>query len=84
MSHELSPDTESFIQGEIDVGAFQSREDALEAGVEMLRRRRELVNRLTESRRQLDDGEYVEFDDGELQEYFAQLILRAEGKSEKH
>jgi Arc/MetJ-type ribon-helix-helix transcriptional regulator len=82
MASELSPDTESFIQQEIAVGAFQSREDAIEAGVKMLRRRRELMDRLAESRRQLDEGEYVEYDDEGLRQLFEQLIARAEGKSQ--
>ena len=33
MASDLSPDTESFIQQQIAIGAFQSRQDALEAGV---------------------------------------------------
>jgi Arc/MetJ-type ribon-helix-helix transcriptional regulator len=83
MSSDLSPDTESFIQQEIAVGAFQSREDALEAGVAMLRRRRELIDRLAEGRRQLDEGDYFEYDDEGLRELFEQLIARAEGKPQQ-
>jgi Arc/MetJ-type ribon-helix-helix transcriptional regulator len=83
MSAELSPDTESFIQEEIALGTFHSRQDALEAGVALLRSRRELMNRLAESRRQLDEGEYVEYDDEGLRQCFEQLIARAEGKSQQ-
>jgi Arc/MetJ-type ribon-helix-helix transcriptional regulator len=81
MPSDLSPDTESFIQQEIALGTFPSREQALEAGVALLRRRRELINRLTESRRQLDEGEYVEYDEEGLRQLFEKLIVRAEGKS---
>ncbi len=80
MASDLSPDTESFIQQEITLGAFQSREDALEAGIMMLKRRRELMNRLVESRRQLDVGDYVEYDDDGLRQLFEELIARAETK----
>jgi Arc/MetJ-type ribon-helix-helix transcriptional regulator len=83
MSADLSPDIESFIQQEIALGTFQSREDALEAGVALLRTRRELMNRLAESRRQLDEGEYIEYDDEGLRQFFEQLIARAEGKSQQ-
>jgi Arc/MetJ-type ribon-helix-helix transcriptional regulator len=83
MSADLSPDTESFIQQEIALGTFQSREDALEAGVALLRTRRELMSRLAESRRQLDEGEFVEYDDEGLRQLFEQLIERAEGKSQQ-
>ncbi|MFO0788295.1 MAG: hypothetical protein U0805_02490 [Pirellulales bacterium] len=81
MASELSPDTELFIQREITLGSFQSREDLLEAGVDMLRRRRQLMDRLAESRRQLDEGEYVDYDDEGLDQLFSQLIARAEGRS---
>jgi Arc/MetJ-type ribon-helix-helix transcriptional regulator len=80
MASDLSPDTESFIQQEITLGAFQSREDALEAGIMMLKHRRELMNRLVESRRQLDVGDYVEYDDDGLRQLFEELIARAETK----
>ena len=83
MPADLSPGTESFIQREIALGTFQSRKDALEAGVALLRTRRELMNRLAESRRQLDEGEYVEYDDDGIRQYFEQLILRSEGKPEQ-
>jgi Arc/MetJ-type ribon-helix-helix transcriptional regulator len=82
MTSELSPDTESFIQQEIALGKFQSREDAIEAGVALLKKRRALMDRLAESRRQLDEGEYVEYDEDGLRELFEQLIARAEAKSQ--
>jgi len=80
MPNDLSPDTESFIQREIALGTFPSREVALEAGVAFLKRRRELLDRFAESRRQLDSGEYEEYDDEGLRELFEQLIARAEQK----
>jgi Arc/MetJ-type ribon-helix-helix transcriptional regulator len=80
MASELSSDTESFIQQEIALGAFESREDAIEAGIAMLKRRRELMNRLAESRRQLDEGEYFEYDEEGLRQLFEELIARAENK----
>ena len=83
MASNLSPDTESFIQQEIALGSFQSREDALEAGVALLKRRRELMDRLAESRRQLDEGEYFEYDDDGLRQLFESLIARSESKSQQ-
>lgn len=80
MASDLSPDTESFIQQEIAVGAFHSRQDALEAGVALLKQRRALMNRLAESRRQLDEGEYFEYDQDGLRQLFEQLIAKAEGR----
>ncbi len=80
MASDLSPDTESFIQQEIAVGAFQSRQDALEAGMALLKKRRELMTRLAESRRQLDEGEYFEYDQDGLRQLFEQLIAKSEGR----
>jgi Arc/MetJ-type ribon-helix-helix transcriptional regulator len=82
MASELSPATESFIQQEVAKGNFQSRQEAIEAGVTMLRRRHELMSRLSESRRQLDEGEYSEYDDEALRELFDLLIARPETKAE--
>jgi Arc/MetJ-type ribon-helix-helix transcriptional regulator len=78
MANDLSPDTESFIQQEIAVGTFHSRADALEAGMAMLKKRREFMDRLAESRRQLDAGEFFDYDQEGLRQMFEQLIARAE------
>ena len=76
----LSHDSEFFIQQQIALGTYRGRADAIEAGVELLRQRKALVDRLDESRRQLDDGEYVEFDEQGLRRFFEGLRERA-GKS---
>jgi Arc/MetJ-type ribon-helix-helix transcriptional regulator len=83
MASDLSPDTESFIQQEIAIGAFTSRQDALEAGVALLKKQRALRDRLAESRRQLDEGEYFEYDQDGLRQLFEQLIARAEGQTQQ-
>jgi Arc/MetJ-type ribon-helix-helix transcriptional regulator len=82
MASDLSPDTESFIQQEIAVGAFPSRQDALEAGVELLRKRKALLEKLDEGRRQLDAGEYVEFDEDGLRQFFEGLKERTRTRAE--
>jgi Arc/MetJ-type ribon-helix-helix transcriptional regulator len=76
MASDLSPDTESFIQQQIALGNFRSRDDAIEAGITLLKRRRELMDRLADSRRQLDEGDYVEYDDDGLRQLFEELIAR--------
>jgi Arc/MetJ-type ribon-helix-helix transcriptional regulator len=83
MATELPADAESFLQREVTLGAFPSREDALLAGVDLLRRRRELIDRLAESRRQLDEGEYIELDDLGLNRYFDELKERARRQAEQ-
>lgn len=81
----LSPDRESFIQQQIATGIFKDRTDAIEAGIDLLRERQSLLERLDESGRQLSNGEYVEFDDEGLDHFFEGLKQRARRAAEaKH
>jgi len=77
----LSQDSETFIAQQVSTGVFKNRADVLEAGVDLLRQRQALIDRLIESRRQLDEGEFQEFDDEGLDGFFELLIRRAEGRS---
>ena len=83
MSTDLSPENEKFIADMLARGKYGSREEALDAGVELLRKRDELVDRLRESRRQLDAGEFTEYDGESLKARFDELKRRVtspEGK----
>ncbi len=77
MSDSLSQETESFIQQQVALGTYRDRNDAIEAGVELLRQRKALLDRIDEGRRQLDEGEYVEFDEQSLRGFFEGLKDRA-------
>jgi Arc/MetJ-type ribon-helix-helix transcriptional regulator len=64
-------------------GKFGSREEALDAGVELLRKRDELIDRLRESRRQLDAGEFADYNDDSITVRFDELkrrVLSREGE----
>jgi Arc/MetJ-type ribon-helix-helix transcriptional regulator len=76
----LSHDSESFIQKQLSLGLYRDRNDVIEEGVGLLRKRDALIARLTESRRQLDEGEYEEYNDDSLRQLFVELIARAEGQ----
>lgn len=82
MFSELSSDSESFIQQQVALGLYRDRTDAIEAGVELLRQQKALLDRLDEGRRQLDDGEYVEFDREGLRQFFEGLKERARNRAE--
>jgi Arc/MetJ-type ribon-helix-helix transcriptional regulator len=84
MSTNLSSDNEAFIVEAVSRGIYRDRTDVLEAGVAMLRRREQLLAMLDESRRQLDEGEYVEFDEDGLKEFAEQLKERARRASESN
>jgi Arc/MetJ-type ribon-helix-helix transcriptional regulator len=76
MSSDLSPSSEAFLDDAVARGYFPSRSDALEAAVDLLRRQ-QIIEKLAEGRRQLDEGEYVEFDEAGLKEFFNTLLDRA-------
>lgn len=84
MSTNLSSDNEAFIVEAVARGIYRDRTDVLEAGVAMLRRREQLLAMLDESRRQLDEGDYVEFDEDGLKELAEQLKERARRASESN
>lgn len=58
MSQSPSPENEIYIQGQLATGVFSSREEAIDAGVAMLRQRDSLMKRLKLSREQLDRGDF--------------------------
>ena len=84
MSAGVSPENERYIQSLIEGGRFRNRTEVLDAGVDLLRLRSELLARIEEGRRQLDEGEYTEYDDSSLRERFRVLTQRARNASESH
>lgn len=73
MSTEISPENERFIERQIARGAFRDRGEVLDAGIELLRIRDELLDRIDRGRDQLKKGEFTEYDDTALQDRFEQL-----------
>ena len=78
MSTDISPENERFITREIEAGAFRTRSDAIDAGIELLRLRKELLARIDEGRRQLDQGEAREYDEESLSNRFFALKQRVQ------
>lgn len=81
MTNDLSATSEAFLNSAVASGLYSSRADALEAAVELLRQRREIIQRLTESRRQLDDGQFLEFSPDGLRRYFDELLNQAKERA---
>ena len=79
---DLSSESETFIAGEIALGTYRSRGDALEAAISLLRKRKELLERLDEGRRQLDAGNFVDFDEAGLRQFFDGLKEHAHKRAE--
>lgn len=78
----LTAENSEFIERAIAQGRYRSRDDALNDGVQLLRLE-ELKRRLAESRRQLDEGEYTEYDDAGLDAYFEELKQRARNAAQR-
>ena len=79
----LSAENEQFIERAIAQGRYQSRDDALNDGIQLLRLE-ELKRRLAESRRQLDEGEYTEYDEEGLKRRFEELKERARRRAREN
>lgn len=50
---------------------------------ELAHEKQRLIERLKDSRRQLDEGDYVEFDDKGLRKFFDELIERATRRAQQ-
>ncbi len=81
--NDLSAENETFIKQLIERGSYHSLGEALNAGVELLRQRTTLLERLRESRRQLQEGEYEEYDETGLDRLFLELKERAQKRSQE-
>ena len=77
MATDISPENEQFIQQEIRAGVFRTKSDALDAGIALLRFRKELLARVDEGRRQLDNGDFRDYDEKSLASRFTDLRERA-------
>ena len=82
MSSGLSPDNEQFIQEAVELGTFHSREEALDQAVELLRKRAALLRHIDEGTRQLREGEYTDYDDDGLREFFEEVKVQGRQRYE--
>ena len=76
MSLGLSPENEAFLRREVAAG--KSRDELINAGLNLLRSREKLLARLDEGRRQLNKGECTEYDDRSLDAFFEGLLPSGE------
>ena len=73
MANDISRENEDFIEQEVSEGTFRDRNEAIDTAIGLLRQRKSLTARLTNSRRQLDNGECVELDSAGLRQLFDDL-----------
>jgi Arc/MetJ-type ribon-helix-helix transcriptional regulator len=78
MYADLTPENEAFLECLVVARDFPSRGDALNAAVNLLRRKTAIVEKIRRGLKQLDDGQYTEFDEAGLERYFVELFLGVE------
>jgi antitoxin ParD1/3/4 len=86
MSIVLSPDVVQQIEEQVRCGRYASADDVIRAGLQLLKdqreeleARREAIRQMVEEgRRELESGNYVEYDDESLKAFFEQV--KADGR----
>ena len=78
MQVEISPQNNEFIDRQVARGEFRDRRAALDAAVDLLRRRTDTLEKIDNGRQQLDAGEVNEYDDETLKTRFDQIKQRAQ------
>ena len=84
MNSELSPENEQFIASAVARGDFQSRADALNLGVGLLKQRRQLLDELDEGIHQLRTGDFREYDSEGLQRLFERIQTEGLARNAAH
>ena len=79
MSTDVSPENEQYIASVVARGDFRDRSEVLNTGVELLRRRNDLVADVEAGTRQLENGDYHDYDREGLHRLFDRI--KAEGRS---
>lgn len=80
MGAELSPENEQFIQQLVSAGTFPDRKDALDEAVGLLKRRQALIAHIDEGTRQLRSGDFVEFDEDGLRQFFDEVQVQGRAR----
>ena len=70
MSSDISPESERFIQHAVETGLFHDRGSVLDAAVDLLKRRTELLEHIDRGTQQLRTGQYTGYNDEQLRRFF--------------
>lgn len=82
MNVRISAGNETFLAEQIATGAFRDHTEAINAAVELLRKRTEILGQIDVGQRQLNAGEFTDYDETALVELFDGLRARASGASD--
>ena len=83
MSLQISAENEQFLQQQVETGFFVTKEEALNAAIDLLKRSGSLRAQIDRGTSQLESGDFLEFDENSLDGYFDQLLAVASGAEPK-
>lgn len=84
MSDVITPANEAFIKQIVQKGNYKDRSDVLNAAVELLRAREELLAKIDKGTRQLRNGESTVYDEDSLREFFDDVNARGQARYDAH
>lgn len=76
MNISISPEQAAFLDQQVAGGVFANPHEAVAAAIDLLRRRAETLAYIDRGRRQLDEGDYTEYDEASLRLRFEELKQR--------
>jgi Arc/MetJ-type ribon-helix-helix transcriptional regulator len=77
MNFQLTPENQRCLNDQIAAGTFGSPSQALNAGLDLLRRRDDVLAKIDLGRQQLDAGDFTEYDRAGLRGRLDELKQRA-------
>ena len=83
MTIELPSDAVEFLDDQVASGAFASHAEAVTAAVSLLRQQAEWLHHVDEGQRQLETGDFEEYDDTTLAQRFEELKQKASAQGER-
>jgi Arc/MetJ-type ribon-helix-helix transcriptional regulator len=83
MPVSLTRENECYLQSQVESGRFPSVDAAINAAVEQIREQSALKAIVDEAYRQLENGEYTDYDDDSLRARFDELKQRVRSRSEE-
>jgi Arc/MetJ-type ribon-helix-helix transcriptional regulator len=63
MNISISPEQATFLDQQVAGGAFASPQEAVAAAIDLLRLRADALAKVDSGRRQLDEGDYTEYEE---------------------
>ena len=83
MAASISPDNERFLDQAVADGRFADRGEALDEAIRLLRRREELSRAVECGVDQLNDGQYTEYGEADLDRFLADIKAKAAASSRR-